>query len=55
MKLHEDKDFFLTAVSSAAQSLNLPDVYIEKDYWVTHLLNCATIHIQPHQRNGCGD
>lgn len=38
MKLHEDKDFFLTAVSSAAQSLNLPDVYIEKDYWVTHSL-----------------
>jgi len=38
MKLHEDKEFFLTAVSSAAQSMELPDVYIEKDYWVTRSL-----------------
>lgn len=38
MKLHEDKEFFITAVSSAAQSLGLPDVYIEKDYWVTNAL-----------------
>lgn len=38
MKLHEDKEFFVTAVSSAAQSMDLPDVYIEKDYWVTRSL-----------------
>lgn len=38
MKLHEDKAFFLTAVSSTAQSMKLPEVYIEKDYWVTRSL-----------------
>jgi len=38
MKLHEDKELFLTTVSSTAQSMNLPEVYIEKDYWVTRSL-----------------
>jgi len=42
MKLHEDKEFFITAVSSAAQSLDLPEVYIEKDYWVTRSLKCLS-------------
>jgi len=39
VKLHEDLEFFSTAVSSAAQSMNLPEAYIEKDYWVTRSLN----------------
>jgi Nucleotidyl transferase AbiEii toxin, Type IV TA system len=39
VKLHEDREFFSTSVSSAAQSMNLPDVYIEKDYWITRSLN----------------
>ena len=35
MNLHEDKEMFATAVISTAQSMGLPEVYIEKDYWVT--------------------
>jgi len=42
MILHEDKKFFLTAISSTAQSMGLPDVYIEKDYWVTRSLKLLT-------------
>ena len=38
MNLHEDKDVFITYVSSVSQSLGLPEVYIEKDYWVTRSL-----------------
>ena len=38
MKLHEDKDVFITYVSSVSQSVGLPEVYIEKDYWVTRSL-----------------
>ncbi|MCK4706273.1 MAG: nucleotidyl transferase AbiEii/AbiGii toxin family protein [Gammaproteobacteria bacterium] len=38
MILHEDKDVFITYVSSVSQSLGLPEVYIEKDYWVTRSL-----------------
>lgn len=35
MKLHENKILFKTTVSAAANQKGLPDVYIEKDYWVT--------------------
>jgi len=38
MKLHEDKDVFFTYVSSVSQYMGLPEVYIEKDYWVTRSL-----------------
>ena len=43
MKLHEDREVFSTAVSSVAQSLNLPEVYIEKDYWVTWSLKNLSV------------
>ncbi len=35
MKLHEQKDLFREAVTITAQQMNLPEIYIEKDYWVT--------------------
>jgi len=38
MKLHKDKDVFFTYVSSVSQYMGLPEVYIEKDYWVTRSL-----------------
>ena len=38
MKLHKDKDVFTTYISSASQYMELPEVYIEKDYWVTRSL-----------------
>jgi predicted nucleotidyltransferase component of viral defense system len=35
MKLHQNKQLFIDAVNITAQQLNIPPVYIEKDYWVT--------------------
>ncbi|CCH56550.1 hypothetical protein BN8_05905 [Fibrisoma limi BUZ 3] len=35
MKLHENRDLFADAVSITAQQMNLPEIYVEKDYWVT--------------------
>ena len=39
MKLHENKTLFRDAVTITAQKLNIPEVYIEKDYWVTYVLH----------------
>ncbi len=38
MNLHEDKDVFLELVRSTAQTLGVPEYYVEKDYWVTRAL-----------------
>ena len=38
MKLHEDKDVLEELISFAADTLGLPEVYVEKDYWVTRAL-----------------
>ncbi|WP_421828342.1 nucleotidyl transferase AbiEii/AbiGii toxin family protein [Larkinella sp.] len=35
MKLHEDQELFADAVTITAQHMNLPQIYVEKDYWVT--------------------
>lgn len=35
MKLHDDIELFKDAVTITAQMLSLPEVYVEKDYWVT--------------------
>ncbi|RRA98615.1 nucleotidyl transferase AbiEii/AbiGii toxin family protein [Larkinella rosea] len=35
MKLHEDQNLFADAVTITAQQMNLPEIYVEKDYWVT--------------------
>ena len=39
MKLHTNTQLFKEAVTYTAQQLNLPEIYIEKDYWVTLALN----------------
>ena len=39
MRLHDDKALFKDAVSITAQRLNLPEIYVEKDYWVTFALH----------------
>lgn len=39
MRLHEDKTLFRQAVSATATQLNIPDIFIEKDYWVTCALH----------------
>lgn len=38
MKLHEDKDVFQEFITATASHFNIPDVYVEKDYWVTKML-----------------
>ena len=35
MNLHEDSELFTDAVTITAQQMNLPEIYVEKDYWVT--------------------
>lgn len=32
MNLHEDRALFRQAVAATAQRMNIPDIYIEKDY-----------------------
>jgi hypothetical protein len=39
MKLHQDKKLFTDAIRITAQQLNIPEIYIEKDYWVTYALH----------------
>jgi len=38
MRLHEDTEAFSELVQATAEALGLPQVYIEKDYWVTKAL-----------------
>ncbi|HUW91754.1 MAG TPA: nucleotidyl transferase AbiEii/AbiGii toxin family protein [Bacteroidales bacterium] len=38
MTLHEDKDAFRDAIRAASDYLGIRDVYVEKDYWVTYIL-----------------
>lgn len=38
MKLHDDKTLFRQAVQFTADQMNIPAIYIEKDYWVTYAL-----------------
>ena len=39
MILHKNKSLFIDAVTITAQQLNIPAIYVEKDYWVTYALN----------------
>jgi len=38
MKLHENKELFQEAVLATSQMMGIPEIYIEKDYWVTFAL-----------------
>ena len=38
MKLHENKDVFVELIGAAAETVSLPEVYVEKDYWVSSVL-----------------
>jgi len=35
MNLHENKELFRDAVIATSQLKGIPEIYIEKDYWVT--------------------
>jgi len=39
MKLHENKELFKDAILATSQLKGIPEIYIEKDYWVTYALN----------------
>lgn len=39
MKLHENIELYSDAIVATAQLKNLPEIYIEKDYWVTVALH----------------
>lgn len=36
MNLHDNKELFQDAIIATAQQKGIPQIYIEKDYWVTH-------------------
>lgn len=38
MRLHTDKKLFRDAIGITAQQMNIPTIYVEKDYWVTFAL-----------------
>lgn len=38
MRLHENPRLFRQAILATAQRLDVPEVYVEKDYWVTYAL-----------------
>ena len=38
MKLHTNKELFQDAIIATAQSLDIKEIFIEKDYWVTLIL-----------------
>ena len=38
MNLHEDNEVFTELVEATATTIGLPQIYIEKDYWVTKAL-----------------
>lgn len=44
MKLHENKQLFRQSVQFTAQQMNILDIYIEKDYWVTFVLHAIYKH-----------
>lgn len=38
MKLHQDKKLFRQAVQFTSDQMQIPAIYVEKDYWVTYVL-----------------
>ena len=51
MNLHENKTLFQQAVRFTAQEMKIPDLYIEKDYWVTFALKQIFSEETKEQRN----
>lgn len=39
MRLHENPTLFRQSIQFASQKLNIPVIYVEKDYWVTYALS----------------
>jgi predicted nucleotidyltransferase component of viral defense system len=43
MNLHEDQDAFSELIQLTAEYIKLPQIYVEKDYWVTYALRNIAI------------
>ena len=39
MKLHGNERLFRQAIMATAAQLHIPEIFIEKDYWVTYALH----------------
>lgn len=39
MKLHENIELFKDAIVATSQQKKLPEIYVEKDYWITYVLH----------------
>lgn len=39
MQLHQDNTLFRQAIQATAQRMQIPEIYVEKDYWVTFALH----------------
>ena len=44
MNLHENNILFRQAVQATAQLMNIPEIYVEKDYWVVYALSAIFTH-----------
>jgi predicted nucleotidyltransferase component of viral defense system len=42
MELHDDDELFTELVEVTAETIGLPQLYVEKDYWVTKALKCLS-------------
>ena len=40
MKLHYNKEFFKDAIIAISQLKDIAEIYVEKDYWVSHKYKC---------------
>ena len=41
MRLHDNKQLFRQAVQFTSQQMGIPEIYVEKDYWVTFILHAV--------------
>lgn len=41
MRLHENKQLFRQAIQFTSQQMGIPEIYVEKDYWVTFILHAV--------------
>ena len=49
MNLHENTELFKQAIIATSQQKGIPEIYIEKDYWVTLALNMKYKKSKSHQ------
>ena len=47
MKLHQNKQLFIDAINFTAQQIDIPPIYIEKDYWFLVISQMKTLFLKP--------